>query len=159
MVLVRKVWRHGFMFGWMITFFHDMKWATGDPAFILARILQTVACRGISPPLFFSPLPFTLAPSVLCPHSSVVWWYIDNTPLFFFLVFLLCTGLYHRYFNVTPRKPLNKMELPHKLRWDQFLILATALMSPVLTWVHLRADVRRGLWQQGIRQGLRDVTE
>ncbi len=56
-----------------------------------------------------------------------------------FLIFSLNTGLYHRCFNVTSRKPLNKMELSNKLRWDQFLILAAALMSPALTWVHLRA--------------------
>lgn len=57
-------------------------------------------------------------------HSSSFWYY---------------AGLNYQCFNVTPRKPLNKMELPNKLRWDQFLILATALMSPALTWVHLSA--------------------
>lgn len=56
-----------------------------------------------------------------------------------FLIFLFSTGLHHQCFNVTSRKTLNKMELSNKLRWDQFLILAAALMSPALTWVHLRA--------------------
>lgn len=107
-------------------------------------------CRGISsPPLFFSPpLTFTLAPSVLCPHSSLVWRCIDNTPLFFppFFIFLRSAGLYHQSFNVTPRQPLASMEPPHKLRWDKFLILATALMSPAFTWVHLGVHVRAGFW-------------
>lgn len=119
---------------------NDKKWSTGDPAFILASILQTVACRGISShPLFLSPpLPFTRPRAPLFSvftlrsfggasiilHSSSFWYY---------------AGLYYQCFNVTPRKPLNKMELPNKLRWDQFLILATALMSPALTWVHLSA--------------------
>lgn len=106
-------------------------------------------CRGISsPPLFFSPpLQFTLAPSVLCPQSSVVWRCIDNTPLFPpFFIFLPSAGLYHQCFNVTPRKPLASMEPPHKFRWDKFLILATALMSPAFTWVHLKVHVRAGFW-------------
>lgn len=116
---------------------------------MIQRSARPVFCKQspveASPPLLSSSPPSRLlsppSSSVLRLHSSVVWRCIDNTPLFFFFFFkfLPNAGLYSQCFNVTPRKPLDKMELPNKLRWDQFLILATALMSPALTWVHLRA--------------------
>ena len=74
-----------------------IKWSTCDPTFILANILQTAACRGISshPLLLFLPPPPVYsrprAPlfSVFTPRSFGGC--IDNTPLFF------CSFLSHSY--------------------------------------------------------------